>query len=60
MGVPDLRALGAHAKFWNPTTTPSGVLGMAVGSVWLYCRLSLVILPVESGYKAVESGYIAG
>jgi hypothetical protein len=22
--------LGAHAKIWNPTTTPSGVLAMAV------------------------------
>jgi hypothetical protein len=29
-----------------PTTTPSGVLGTAGCSVWLYCRFSLVILSV--------------
>ena len=34
--IPPLSAQGAYAKFRNPKTTPSGVLGTAGGSVKLY------------------------
>jgi hypothetical protein len=42
--------LGAHAKFWNPTTTPYGRMS--------YCEYREGYIPFNEGYIPFNEGYI--